>query len=98
GRSAPRRRGCRPPLPARLPAALAGRRRRRRLVPSVGSRIDSPLDLFDHTVESITALEVLIGTLPESASPADLDKGFSLGMGAYVGEVIVRHGTDAHWT
>ncbi|MFD7307313.1 hypothetical protein [Promicromonospora sp. NPDC059942] len=55
-------------------------------------------DLFDYTVESITALEVLIGTLLESASPADLDKGFSLGMGAYVGEVIVRHGTDAHWT
>ncbi|MFE7503712.1 hypothetical protein [Promicromonospora sp. NPDC057488] len=55
-------------------------------------------DLFDYTVESITALEVLIGTLLESASPADLDKGFSLGMGAYVGEVIVRHGTGARWS
>lgn len=55
-------------------------------------------DLFDYTVESITALEVLIQSLLESASPADLDKGFSLGMGAYVGEVIVRHGTGAHWS
>ncbi|MFJ3404664.1 hypothetical protein [Promicromonospora sp. NPDC090134] len=57
-----------------------------------------PPTSFDYTVESITALEVLIGTLLESASPADLDKSFSLGMGAYVGEVIVRHRTGAHWS
>ncbi|WP_020015068.1 hypothetical protein [Promicromonospora sukumoe] len=55
-------------------------------------------DLFDYTVGSVTALEVLIGTLLESASDADLDRGFSLGMGAYIGEVIVRNSAAARWT
>ncbi|MFD7025515.1 hypothetical protein [Promicromonospora sukumoe] len=54
-------------------------------------------DLFDYSVDSIATLDGLIDGLLEEAHAAALDKGFSLGMGAYVGEVIVRNSPAARW-
>lgn len=54
-------------------------------------------DLFDYSLESVPRLDHLIDGLLEDASAADLDRGFSLGMGAYLGEVVVRNSTAARW-
>ena len=54
-------------------------------------------ELLDYTVESIATLEVLIDGMVDAAPAAAVDERFGLSMGAYVGEVIVRHGSTAFW-
>jgi len=55
-------------------------------------------DVLDFTVESIRALDLLVDSMLEAASAEALDERFGLGMGAYVGEVIVRQSDKARWT
>lgn len=55
-------------------------------------------DLFDYSIESVATLDRLIDGLLEDAPAGALDAKFSLGMGAYVGEVVVRNSPTAHWT
>ncbi|MFE5337228.1 hypothetical protein ACFQ8E_15055 [Isoptericola sp. NPDC056573] len=55
-------------------------------------------DVFDFTVESIKALDLLVDSMLESASAEILDERFGLSMGAYAGEVIVRRSDEARWT
>ena len=54
-------------------------------------------DLLDYTVESVANLEVLIDEMVAAAPAAAVDERLGLSMGAYVGEVVVRHSSSAFW-